>query len=215
MGQVLAAPVRLGNRVAGALVVSRPGPSGPQAPADNKDGSNRGRSAEDDLALLGQVADQVGTVLARVERMRQGEAEAVVAAETLKSLLVHLRRDRRNGAERARYAGLVARTLGLDAAESSRVEFAALVADIALSRPETGATERVRRSARRKRCRRSRPRRPASWWSESRRSSIGNSGLGSGTRKRDIDAIPRGRSRSWLRSDASRRFGSDPGSPRG
>lgn len=141
MGQVLAAPVRLGDRVAGALVVSRPGPSGPQAPADNKDGSYRARSAEADLALVGQLADQVGTVLARVERMRQGEAEAVVAAETLKSLLVHLRRDRRNGAERARYAGLVARTLGLEAAESSRIEFAALVADIALSRPETGATE--------------------------------------------------------------------------
>ena len=143
MGQVLAAPVRVGDRTAGALVVCRAGPSGSQATADNKDGPPPRRPTGADLALLGQLAEQVGTVLARVERMRQGEAEAVVAAETLKSLLVHLRRDRRIGAERARYAGLVARALGLDEAESSRVEFAALVADIALSRPESGATDAV------------------------------------------------------------------------
>jgi signal transduction histidine kinase len=140
-GQVLAAPVRLGDRVAGAIVVSHPEASEGQTPADNQDGVGPSRSVGAQLALLGQLAEQVGTVLARVERMRQGEAEAVVAAETLKTLLVHLRRDRRNGAERARYAGLVARVLGLDEAESSQVEFAALVADIALSRPETGATE--------------------------------------------------------------------------
>jgi len=135
-GKVLAAPLRLGGRIAGALVISFAPASEGEAPADNGITAAPERSEGADLALLGQLAEQVGTVLARVERMRRGEAETVMAAETLKSVLVHLRRDRTSGLERVRYASAVAHTLGLGALDAARVELASLLADLALSRPE-------------------------------------------------------------------------------
>jgi len=140
-GKVLAAPVRLGDRTAGALVVSFACASESEAAADNGITPPSGRPEEDRIALLGQLAAQVGTVLARVERMRQGEAETVMAAETLKSVLTHLRRDRHTGAERARYVRAVAHELGWRGDEAARIEIAALLADLALSRPDTPAGE--------------------------------------------------------------------------
>jgi signal transduction histidine kinase len=139
-GKVLAAPLRLGDRIAGALVVSFAPPSEGEAPADNGITAPDAHPEGVGLALLEQLAEQVGTVLARVERMRQGEAETVMAAETLKSVLAHLRRDRRSGVERAHYAGDVARALGLGTSDAARVEMAALLADLALSRPEAPVT---------------------------------------------------------------------------
>jgi signal transduction histidine kinase len=135
-GKVLAAPLRLGGRIAGALVISFAPASEGEAPADNGITAAPERSEGADLALLGQLAEQVGTVLARVERMRQGEAETVMAAETLKSVLAHLRRDRRSGIERVHYAGRVAQELGFGTSEAARLEMAARLADLALSRPE-------------------------------------------------------------------------------
>jgi len=140
-GKVLAAPIRLGDRTAGALVVSFAPASESEAAADNGISPASGRLEEDRIALLGQLAAQVGTVLARVERMRQGEAETEMAAETLKSVLTHLRRDRRTGAERARYVSAIAHELGWRGDEAARIEIAALLADLALSRPETSASE--------------------------------------------------------------------------
>jgi signal transduction histidine kinase len=138
-GKVLAAPLRLGERTAGALVVSFAAASEGEGAADNGITAPTPHGEGVGIALLGQLAEQVGTVLARVERMRQGEAEAVMAAETLKSVLVHLRRDRRTGIERVHYAGSVARGVGLGPADAARVEMAALLADLALSRPEAPA----------------------------------------------------------------------------
>jgi signal transduction histidine kinase len=128
-GQVLAAPVRVGERIAAVLVVG----TDPEN-AGMLDARARGE-------LLGLVADRLGSILARVERQRRGDAEVQVVADTLRSVLVHLRRDRRGAPDRVRYAARVARALGLDDREAAQVAFAALVQDIALSRPEAAAGE--------------------------------------------------------------------------
>src|SRR5262249_42615152 len=67
-GRLLAAPLRLGERIAGALVVSFAAASEAETPADNGITPPAARSEGAGLALLGQLAEQVGTVLARVER---------------------------------------------------------------------------------------------------------------------------------------------------
>ena len=133
-GQVLAVPVRVGERDTGVLVVGlgaddNPGDAG--SPVDRPGNGGRAR-----LALLLQLAERVGRVLACVESTRRAEAEAQVAGETLRSVLAHLRRDHGHAAERVRHAGRVARALGMSEREAAQVEFAALVQDVALSRPE-------------------------------------------------------------------------------
>jgi signal transduction histidine kinase len=134
-GQVLAVPVRAGERDVGVLVVGL-GPADNPEVEERTGGARPGSAGKARMALLLQLAERVGTVLACVENTRRTEAETQVAGETLKSVLVHLRRDRRNAADRVRYAGLVARALGMGEREAAQVEFAALVQDVALSRPE-------------------------------------------------------------------------------
>lgn len=133
-GRVLAVPVGAGGRVAGVLVVGLGAAAG--TADDAAPDARAATGKETALALLRLLAERVATVLERVERMRQAEAEAEVAAETLRSVLVHLRRDRGHAGDRVRYAQLLARALGADEREVAQVEFAALVHDVAWSRPE-------------------------------------------------------------------------------
>jgi signal transduction histidine kinase len=133
-GEVLAVPVRAGERDAGVLVVGF-GPAD-NAEAGGEPGAARtGVTGKARMALLLQLAERVGAVLAGVENRRRSEAETQVAGETLRSVLAHLRRDRGHAADRVRYAGLVARALGMGEREAAQVEFATLVQDVALSRP--------------------------------------------------------------------------------
>lgn len=138
-GQVLAVPVRPGERETGVLVVGFEETQGEAGEADNPKQEPAGSPADSRLRLAEMLGERVGGVVARVERMRQGEAEAQVAVETLKSVLVHLRRDQRHAPERSRTAERVARAMGMGQRETAQVAFAALLMDVALSRPEAAA----------------------------------------------------------------------------
>ena len=134
-GQLLAAPVRIGDRVAGVVVAGR-------SSAETQEEPGRTRPAETatgDLQLLQEICKRVAAVLMRVEKVHQGEASVQVVAETLKSVLVHLRRERRHTPDRVRYASGVGEALGLEKSEMAELAFAALVYDVAQSRPETAA----------------------------------------------------------------------------
>jgi signal transduction histidine kinase len=134
-GQLLAAPVLIGERVAGALIVAfeteQQGEEGTETQAGQEAKATPAR-----LSLLGELAKRVAAVLAKVDRLHQEEAAVQVAVETLRSVLVHLRRDRRHAPDRVRFATGVGERLGLEEREISELAFAALVQDVALSRPE-------------------------------------------------------------------------------
>ncbi len=138
-GRVLAVP--LGGpeeRQSGVLVVGLPETDEPRDGQD--EGPPTDESAAARLPLLRQMARRVSAVLARVEILRRSEAEVQVAQESMKSLLVHLRRGRRQAARRLRWVRLIGERLGLSRAELAEVSLAGLVYDVASSQPERRRT---------------------------------------------------------------------------
>jgi signal transduction histidine kinase len=135
-GQLLAVPVRLGERTAGVLIACFGAGSKEGEEADTKVGDDA-EALPERLPLLGQLAKRVAAVLGKVDRLHQEEAAVQVAGETLRSVLVHLRRDKRHAPDRVRFATGMGRKLGLGEDEIAELAFAALVQDLALSRPET------------------------------------------------------------------------------
>lgn len=130
-GQLLAAPMIAGGRTVGILIAGLS-----QRNETSSDGNIGPEEAAARLPLFLELGKRVSAVLERVEKLHQGEAGVHVAVETLRSLLVHLRRERRHAPDRLLYARKIGEALELSDKEIAELSFAVLVQDIALSRPE-------------------------------------------------------------------------------
>jgi signal transduction histidine kinase len=137
-GQLLAVPIEIGGRKAGVLVVglgeSEPVEEGTEGAQEEAPEAVLGK-----LPLLVELGKRVAAVLTKVNHLHQGEAAVQVAAETLRGILVHMRRDRRHAPDRIRYVTQLGEKLGLDEKEIAELAFAALVQDLAMSRREAPA----------------------------------------------------------------------------